>query len=949
MKRGGQMCDIQKIMQEANEHPHRFMSRESVRENILDLSFSADDAKVLIESIVSVTIEVKKIALLNLYMGLAGHEKTNLLLIYNNLSENVEVCMLCYLGCNECFNKNLLVGDVENQKLMMEVTEKCIINFSAQCGKMSIYLHTMVMHLMEKTLLQYQNKTNILDKLSLNVMAVILMRQMFRNPDLAHVVYTRYHGFRNGQTDENKRFHALYGGELSHLEEFRGQSNADRLQLMEIICRLPSGSDGEISVIPVFLKNKINEILHGISNENTAKTPDTKKNQLAQLTLFIRKTESLGVEGKLRKYNTHLQGLHYRTAEFRSMAEPVEWICGDLNKLHNAVKVVYEQGHELEFFKNLFTNANKEISPEAWVQDGEVMFLWLCACGSKWGKEFHGDMLLKDFKIKDETNVLLMECPKNISDLLKKRMFLLNDDGHPLARYYTLVNFIHRKMISARPAGYGGVFEEAIKSAWNEMQTGNPLDVLNLIFKKFSNVGLEEFGCVRFKTFYLEIILRDCNKHTYTLFIHPLSYDSEAGAGVPGAFLAGTFLGMETDEMPTCTVRQNYHKLTVLDAIRPGVDYELGRVLGNDLRLYAASEVSKVQAETLKKLLPSLENLTDMFNRAQGEAWRIRTVMDPDWSGVFSVEMFRVIEKIFNSQEPIDYHINLEKTSKPYRGKVDIKHSGAENEQQLWSMLKYITSAYLGGRSLACSKNFLRSKKMPVKFLEQKINSDRLFHDNTFLSEYFQCASKICKIEYLEERNRLSLSLSLFLKNISIDVMHSGRGVSNIQVMYLLGISLCSFRHNGQQYRIGSGIDRFYKLCSPNSLKYWKMENGVSVVAFLKALRVLLTSALKYGPENYLKITPEEGNELEISDQLHLTLHCDKVWTHELRNSVWKYISSGQDEYHDLRVSVKTISDAVNCPPEFYDQSNFQIDSRKSKFYFLNRATECEIHIVLTN
>ncbi len=146
----------------------------------------------------------------------------------------------------------------------------------------------------------------------------------------------------------------------------------------------------------------------------------------------------------------------------------------------------------------------------------------------------------------------------------------------------------------------------------------------------------------RFPTFLLEAVLRQGEAAPYSLFFYPISFSKTTTAGfggIPSAFLAGTFGGIERDLYPSVTERHNYHLLTVLDAIRPLVDEELGKVLSSDEALLAKEVALKIEEEDKRKLLEqrahtadlvrtSAEELSRIFRQAQGQVARIEAAVD---------------------------------------------------------------------------------------------------------------------------------------------------------------------------------------------------------------------------------------------------------------------------------------------------------------------------------
>lgn len=879
-----------------------------------------------------------------------------------------------------------------------------------------------VLHLLEAVLCLY-DKTKVLSKRAkLHLLLIPLLRSVYRYPDKAHSIYSRYfYGSEDARKVPGDRaFHFLYHHDLGVMEDFQSRDIAKRSELLLHVQQAAAADtttvvqkDDAVPSLPPALIEAGNRILHGETNlRNNVRSPKPKMTRLTQLTCLIRKIEShIGTAADAaRPYRSSFEDLHYRSADVISES-PEEFVwkeMGTKDTFLNLVKERYAPGHEVAFLSALFdAGRDGRNSVPIWIRDGEITFLWLLTALQK--TEVHVDRWLAKQPLAEDLAIsrgeVTGETARTESVLSLGRSFddfagpnhanLVDPNGRPGPKLWAFVNFLERLALYDKPGSYKDAPAPHLKG------DGDSHSVLNIatalyetLAAKADDLSIEHlreacrmakphlntlpkhfFRASRLHTYLLEVFLRDRQPTPYTLFFYPLSYDTlETGRVVPAAFLAGTMAGLEWSFFPTVAQRQNYHLFALLDAIRPIIDFEIGRVLANDqrrfateARLAAKESADRAQAEkaasTYAAMLPSLDRLSDIFKTAHSHVQAIQAAIDPLWSGLFTRATADALADVFRDGWKGQIAKRRHPEPQYVTGGHDIITAG-EQRQRLYTALVYLArekSEYTNRLPLGDEKEWAPAIVNDVVNANLK-NYDTLFSKNLFLRSLVKasCTSP--------EESGL---LHALLKLLTVDAGAAGRPVHLAQVAAALGMSARETRWGDSKsgpdeapilsgnrrlknrvivmdpgapegrriipgvtfsplFRVGVqelvailALDAHGRTASATThpLSTAALEWAVTLPAsvepyvFLRSLRVFAGDALRATGQDY--VTCVDWILQLAHGHLKIFIECRGHFSTDTKTALWEFQRKESDEYHNLRSNFRDLCRTVGSFPLF--------------------------------
>lgn len=848
----------------------------------------------------------------------------------------------------------------------------------------------LVMHLLEYALSFYSQNRAVKSRALLNLLIVPLVRAVYSQPDRAHLAYARYwYGYPIDKPRNS--FHTLYGLDLGLLEDFQSRGSARR---SDVLATLRTHLDSPDASDASKLERKINHVLHGIDesglDENQAtQSPKPKMTRVSQMTCLIREIdptgrsaeETLREKGVTRKYSAGLAGVQYRQANRIGGESPgkFDWSLVPQEKKRDFQKCVetrYEYGHDAKFLDALFKpRGGDRAKLPVWIQDGEVTFLWLLAALKSsqgvWreGEEREVFLSKRDIagpQLQEKDNVeAFLSLGSSLTQFAISRACLFDQgEGHgPSPKGWALWTFLQRAVVSGRPAEYGGQIGPLSKlvslmyAAFHD--EGLSLNGLKAACKAVVEspefallhgvVGIEE--AARLSTFLLEVILRDGDPTPYSLFFYPISFEKlQVGPDdlvVPTAFLAGTFGGLEWDCFPSVTDRQNYHLFSVLDAIRPLVDHELGVVLGRDQSKYLQEKVNGAiasdRARTVAAVTPAAEMLAELFRQARSHIAVIEAAVNPDWGGLFGTEMGPAVSALFESGVPLEVAGNYEPDlASVEREHAPKKRADGNHKPAYWTRL--------GQQMVFLARSFGRYEDPEQLWAAGRLSSKAiaplkakgLFRDQPFLCALTQHA-------ILKPPGVDPLDLVLLLKSLAVDTSDSDRGISILQLAAALGragsvkgscaLPKAIFR-GGFDPKQFNGVTELAGLIagvsptvqagevlevSTNDLSgRAKLPTRVLPFQLLRALSVLTKSVLTTDRPGWMALRgwrlawrPAPASEGNLFGVIELELTCSNWFSSKTKEMLWEYGTAEGEAYHDLRTSVGVLWRAVQSGPNF--------------------------------
>jgi hypothetical protein len=865
-------------------------------------------------------------------------------------------------------------------KMRMEHWEKLFtkpVDDGNRCLNQTDLGQIIIMHLAEAVLELYQRNETVKGRGTLNLLLVPLLRSIFQNPDRAHLTYFCYHG----TCHNTNLFGMLYRDEIGVIEEFRSRSVKKRGAILKLVRDAAQDTSDGHAELPTNLKNEINRIIHGLEEINMVLSPRPKMTRLSQLTCLIRELDK-GDSAKFRKYGTHLEGVIYRRANLIEGKSPGAFTWSPLEKPKKntfvaAVRNRYEQGHPVDHLADLFTPESGKNTVSAWVQDGEVSLLWLCAAVIKAGSRFTewatGSLSSPVPAISaDEiggdgfAGNASLEIEPSCREFLKRRLCLFDAFGRPTAKCWALLNFLQRATISERPARYQ-------KPPWKEL--------LTVIYKKLLEDNLTEDALVaaaslvkqgllkytsiraleeqtRLPTFLLECLLRDTRPEPYSLFFYPINFEEiKKGQVVPAVFLGGTFAGLEWDCFPSVTERQDYHLTALLDAIRPIIDHEIGRVLSDDQNRFAEGKLAKEREKNLRAIQPAVVDLTNIFRSAQALVFRIESAVDPAWSGLFTTQMHQLCERLFSSRK----ELKIANAVKGEPNKVHLAHEITTSREQLHAVLTYLARGVdefekgrKGGKTVVATLSdwtkALSCKKEDISGQEV----DALFHDLPFMRALCEAA-----VEISSDGPKAATHMAL-LKLLAVDCIDATRSLHVVQIAAALGLARAGSASRGLLAGFGeSGTVTIGKEITGN---FWPLEkDGIQKLAeliehdplfagevitgqfstgnlgavadlaegmephrFLRAFRILSEEVLAADRADAKRVTIQKWAITFLPEaiansgpRIEVVIDCSGRFDSATKLGIWNYVQSQDETYHNLRSNLKLIAQGVGGFPSF--------------------------------
>lgn len=825
----------------------------------------------------------------------------------------------------------------------------------------------LVMHVLAAVLPVYDVCSVPRHRAVLNLLLVPLLEDLFACPDRAHQAYTTY--YFGQKAAANTAFNVLYN-DIEVIEQFQARELFDRFKLLAVIRKTAFGqtagedatnqNTGEIAELPEELKREINKIIHGSpdkeNNPPHPQTPNPKKTRVSQITCMIRKLEGSDQgapnrpQNKLsgKHYSPVLDGVHYRRAEIESGKTPGDcpWPLHDPVKESDfkaLVKARYRLGYDPADLDRLFKAPDDEETDylPAWVQDGEVSLLWLLTAiamsSNEWMNGQHADVGLKYTDIaRVASNDADASVPdkyiyfgKNISDFLRSHLVLFDGDK-PTAKAWALINFLERVVLLKRPQWYTKNLSDEIDCLFDCLVSARPsdlsdelfIDACKTLYLQMTKHGINSYESVvaraRISTFALEQVLRDGDPTPYSLFLYPLSFSKVVDIEhvLPGAFLAGTYAGLEWSNYPIVTHLQNYHLFAMLDAIHPIVHFELGRVLSHDEASFAEKAATAARAEqrraTFEAVIPAVNKLTELFHAAQSSVYRIQSSVDVAWGGLFSASMKDVFAPLFVDKQV--WAIKNRQGGEPVTVSFDHDSTGGDDKarKNLYGRLLYFARNVTDytGPELGDSSWF-SIEDVPAGLFDQ---------------EPFLKAMTIAALD--ESMVEKAASLNNLMKLLVLQVSDAKRGLHVCQLV----AALCALQGddkgmaqvlNGGEKdynpKSSRGIINLSQLRENNQDKFLKLKDDkLAPSSFLRALSLLGTHFRKEDKSRSdmlqleaIRVTQRSGKGVTV------IVDCKNRFSDEVKQSLWTYCQSDDDEYHDLRTNFRTLCQGIGSFPKF--------------------------------
>jgi hypothetical protein len=849
---------------------------------------------------------------------------------------------------------------------------------------------TLVMHLLEACLPWYA-ATTPRTRGVLNALLVPLLEAVFHHPDHAHTVYERYFFGSELADRDSSAFHWLYAGDLRVTEEFKIQNVDVRSKLLKAIREaaeeaprpsVDKGQEGSVEIAPPRLPPKLaglaNEIAHGRNDSTDVISPREKMTLLSQLSCLIRQLDDshqqlAGRRGDRprRRYLPHLRGVDYREAHIVDGRQlgTFTWKPVDPSRELEFIEAVgkrYASGHDVTFLHELFAPGRSGPPLPAWVQDGEVTFLWLLTAltlaqadgqVTEWIQGY-GDLrpvvinwnLIVDAESDTDDHKTSIPCGSSLAQFATDRACLFGHTGTARPKAWSLVNFLERAVVSERPQKYSGdnLMSPLIRTCYDAL-ADRDLTLANFQQACGAITSSNEWPRVasietisresRLPTFLLEVLLRQGNPTPCSLFFYPITFETHDSLTVPSVFLAGTFAGLEWDCCPSVMVRQNYHLFAALDAVRPIVDFEIGRVLADDQGRFrreatAAAEarenkaLAKQRHETIRAVNTDLIALAKLFHNAQVHVSNIETAIDPNWSGLFGDMLATMIAEVYRSNDELQ--ILNPQGSEPKT--VKITHVGQRSTAR--------TNLYF--RLLYLVRNLLKyDAKIPLGdtnslFLLEKHSHPNLLNKSPFLRTVCERAS----MANLDE----SHALDLLLKLLAVDPVDESRGVHIAQIaaaLDLIGpspsigsVALSQTTVTGSfNPTTADGMGNLLKILqsdlnddtrSTAELRVRaKLSGNQRAATFLRALKALSGEALFSSRQDEVHLVKwtlrvgAEGMRDSTFRQIGMTLECKGQFSPNAKDALRK---PGESPHSNLRPNVNILSEGIGgtgSVPEF--------------------------------
>jgi len=753
----------------------------------------------------------------------------------------------------------------------------------------SLYEQSLIMHFCATILPEYDALSCSVEKhCQLNQLLVPLLKKIFDRPDVAWLAYERYH-----EGDHENPVANLYR-ELGTILRMQSKATKDREALL---VELKNPANQNEDSLAEAIKKTISRIIHADDENKEAwpKSPSSKLSRLAQLTCLIReRDESKGGDPNKRKYTSYLAGIGYKRIEIideKYAPYELKWPPQDEDRskrFHQALDLNYSEGHDSQFLQKFFSG---DQSGAVWVQDGEITFFWLLEAIRRLKEKSDAIAVITSQAIcsKENSDVRLV-VGDNFQTFVTKYCILFSKDLTPTWKFWALVNFLNRLVCSQCPffedARVGQLAEsllQKLKEAKSQSECFAKLDE----WQKDRESDLQVDP--RLKTFLLEAILRSEDPYPYTLFFLPLSFDVYHKATLPSAFLGGTFGGLEWDSFPSVTSRQNLHLYAIIDAIRPAIDEEVGRVMRKDRDAY----IEKLDTDKLfKTIQPHLTSLSEIIKQAQNKIELIDSNLDTDWGGILKAEVSPVIPNLFVTNRAFEF-TDHKRNRHTFEGQHNSKH---------WDD-KFVDSAfhYLFRQVVGDARRPWNKARAGLK--------GTAFKDHLFLGslwEYYYTESP------KSPPGDVAKKVMQLLKILVVEAGQKDRGVYPAQIYAALGRTL------NQQYLpynvlTKNGVERILETQDVHTANTYRLLADSKPSSFLKSLRSLVV-ALPHLGDGSKSVGIETIDVAFEADQCLISLDCAGKFDTKFQRLLFEYMTEDVKEYHDLRSAVLGIAKTVGNP-----------------------------------
>ena len=873
----------------------------------------------------------------------------------------------------------------------------------------------------------------------------VYMAGIYKRPDLASKAYARYYDSLPRQR-EDSIIYQVYHGELEHFEAFRCTIKADSSDLVNKI--YDARAAGNNVITPALAK-----IVHGEDTEIETHSPKTKKSRICQISLLIRDSDQSKRNEDKRAYSPHLKDFSARRAsisDIEGAPSSLKWesqAVAVMSRFKTALLSTYKDGHDRSFLSRLFAKTPKNTfgkndiakscKPVVWILDGEITFFLLLSA-LKTLENPNGNA--PDWKVNVEdwltagsktklfipVSEVTMEVSASFDEFTSHSgpLPLFGKDG-PTQRFYALMSFVQRVCLFQNKPDYYYKNDgntkivvsicERILVAMEETERSQSKaefkKTLMLLFGTGNPLSepLQSPGAIcRLPTFLLECLLRESIDIPFSLFFQPIIFESETSyhgsttSGkrnpVPAVFVAGTFAGLEWQNMPFVPARFDLHLSTMMEAIRPAIDDEVGVIMEKELKAIDKRDELQRKKEMLESIVGPVKELSMLVSKAQSTASRINMALDETWAGFYSPEFGKAMEPLFG--------INLHEVPVPNSWLTEKREDNNEDrklkevnstlhcpplvrvkDRNGNSLDKYfwrLPAAHGMGSQFQLYEHWLPmllyifraagiDEETGLPEYSEFISNDpvrKLFNHSKFL-EAFR-SSSIKRISELTDDAAKGLACARYygvLKLLTVDVLQQPRGIYLVQILAAIAFKttirgLLKFaiqKNSGRQANDMADAD-FEPQTSPglanlvtimegetmlnstNSLIYKVGLRGRSSAAvFLRQLGLIieLLGQPEAGQSQLVKLKEWNVTYCESENNLSyikIQLICDNHFNEKAKDAICNYVYTNDLDYHDLRYAIRVISEATGGSPLFVKGK--ADDARRSTFTFLESESD---------
>lgn len=709
-----------------------------------------------------------------------------------------------------------------------------------------------------------------------------------------------------------------------------------------------------------------------------------------------------------REYKAYLSSFQYRNVqviEENSQCAPgsMQWppqSAERRNLFSKALGARYRGGHDTDFLAKIFqkdpTDPSQGCRSVVWVLDGEIVFFHvlavLRAIESSKRKLWVSSALADSSKPTITSSVI---CGQEISGVelsiansmemtfvanrhssetdVHLPLFEHNECGEivPTQRFHSLINFLQRVELNEEKKFYyyksGHPAAKSAKRMLSGLQKRQKIDSL-IAFKEGLMAVLDEPSSAillepstgtngnlekscRLPTFLLECFLRSGAKIPQSLFFVPITFESidngeRAGVQtvIPGAFLAGTFAGLEWDGIPSVLNRFDYHLQTTIDAMRSAVDYEIGDVLERDskrIKDLAISDEMKRQAGVLAAIDLPLKNLTKTIHEAQFAATRITMALDREGGGFLNPVLYGAIHELYREGKDIRNAAVLNEPWEKDHEFIQGIHGWVSVHTKWPAILLYLLRTVSASKKVFSHEEFLGSTKDLDERWGEGARFFEVFRIVTAEHAGYQIANYDHENKIWHGANAVvAQQLYGLLRLLTIDVMnwegkiHLVQVVATLAQLYRYGSVVLGGRKiaatEGYHHLDSEGLNNLRVIIekdpglgdakSPNDLRcFGQLQKSVSVAAFLKSLSIFLKQVRASADlKNRVysvdwKVQWCTGNDAGML----IDFYCENQFDAKTKKGLIDYAVEPTTEFHDFRAAVKEISSGLGCYPSF--------------------------------